>query len=744
MPEIALAGCTPEPLMSYLKSLGLFRLVAEQADRDARLGWRGGIAVLHSKLDRPSLMKFFLEQYQPTPILTPWNSASGFAPTKAGNKAPKDKAAREAIERIKSTKTPRFMRYREAIERIGCVPRGNQDSNTWKQDYFARCRADLSDTVVDWLDACFALTNDAFSALPLLGSGGNDGVTDFGSLFMQRLNDVLIEPPGGSTPEQFLISALFSNVGLDASFTNQRPPTLLQDTVGQFNPSGIGGPNATQGSFEAKSEINPWDFVLMLEGALFFAGSVSRRLGANAVGRSVFPFCVESVAVGYGSATASEETTDGSRAELWLPLWSDAVTLAEAKHLFAEGRAQIGRRQARNAVEFALAVNLLGVSRGVKSFTRYGFLKRNGLAFLAAPLGRLEVTLRPQARLLDDPRLTEWIDRLRVACRDKDKTPARYQVALRQIDQAMYEFANRSEQGNDAKYLVGVLRALGRAEQTLANGLAFCKDKYIRPLQGLNPQWLEQADDDSPEFRLAASLAGMRSHEEIGPLRVFLEEVEVTKFINWSPGSTSAVWSKRSLAANLGAVFRRRLLEAFGSMQAGVPLWSPRPAPLPDVVTFLNDELDEAKFAELLWGLLAIDWSTVDFRLPGPEDSSVPFAFGVPRLLVESRAISASEGRWEVATGEANDVQASPNVFQVLASGQPNAVEQCVDRAARRLKSSGRLVHGYRNRERSGRPLAVATPLQPDRLLAAMLFPLSNHDLGRVANAVLYPPEIEE
>ena len=39
-----------------------------------------------------------------------------------------------------------------------------------------------------------------------------------------------------------------------------------------------------------------------------------------------------------------------------------------------------------------------------------GFLKRNGLAFLAAPLGRVEVALRPQARLLDDPPLSDWID----------------------------------------------------------------------------------------------------------------------------------------------------------------------------------------------------------------------------------------------------------------------------------------------------------------------------------------------
>jgi len=99
--------------------------------------------------------------------------------------------------------------------------------------------------------------------------------------------------------------------------------------------------------------VNPWDYILMIEGALLFAGSVARRLGANATAKAAFSFSVESVAIGYGSATASEETTDGSRAELWLPLWGTATSLGELRQLFAEGRAQLGRRQARNAVEFA-------------------------------------------------------------------------------------------------------------------------------------------------------------------------------------------------------------------------------------------------------------------------------------------------------------------------------------------------------------------------------------------------------
>jgi CRISPR-associated protein Csx17 len=78
MPELMLQGCTPEPLMSYLKALGILRLVAEQADPEACGAWRAGTFVLSTKLDETALMKFFLEAYQPTPMLAPWNGGCGF------------------------------------------------------------------------------------------------------------------------------------------------------------------------------------------------------------------------------------------------------------------------------------------------------------------------------------------------------------------------------------------------------------------------------------------------------------------------------------------------------------------------------------------------------------------------------------------------------------------------------------------------------------------------------------------
>lgn len=728
--ELVLSGCNPEPLMSYLKALGVFRLVAEQADPSAMLSWRGGVAHLQSTIDRHELVDFFVERYKPTPIAAPWNGGSGFY---GGGSAP--------LERIATSNVERLQVYRETIERIRRFLPEKKPTEDEKEAFLIRCRSELPDEMVPWLDVCFVLGEARVTFFPLLGTGGNDGRLDFTNNFMQRLAEVVpfhTEAAPISESRSLLSAALFADTLV----------SLGRSAVGQFNPGGIGGANGTQGAFEADSRVNAWEFVLMLEGALLFAGSVARRLGVGSGLRAAFPFSVESVAVGYGSAVGSEETTDGSRAELWLPLWDQPCTLAEVRHLFAEGRAQLGRRQARNSIEFAIAANLLGVNRGVTSFARYGFLKRNGLAFLATPLGHLSVESRPKARLLNDPPITEWLERWRRACSDKEKTPARYQTALKQVDRAMFAFANRSQKGSEETHLLHVLTALGNAERTLSQGMRFAANKYLRPLQGLSMQWLEQANDRSPEFRLAAAVAGIGGQREgIPPFRAFIEQVDVTNFISWSPENTSAVWSSRPLQANLAAVFRRRQLEACRSGRTGAALSSPRPASLADVATFLRSETDDEKLASLLWALPTLNWANIDIppaeRTTSP-DVVIPFEFGVLRLLVDPLHLVASGNSW-TCNDTAECTQPDPDIFALLVGGRPSAVRAAMERATRRLKSNAFRVIGNRNGRQVNKPIGgFISSVAPERLLAAMLFPLAKHDLERLANLVLYPPETKE
>ena len=57
--EQVLDGCSPVPLASYLKALGVFRLVAEQADPQARGFWRDERFVLRTFLAQDELVRFF-------------------------------------------------------------------------------------------------------------------------------------------------------------------------------------------------------------------------------------------------------------------------------------------------------------------------------------------------------------------------------------------------------------------------------------------------------------------------------------------------------------------------------------------------------------------------------------------------------------------------------------------------------------------------------------------------------------
>jgi CRISPR-associated protein Csx17 len=748
MPDVELSGCTPEPLMNYLKALGVFRLVAEQADPGARLSWEGGIAHLQSRIDRQGLGVFLLDTYKPSPIVGPWGARSGFYPGSS------ESAAREALDAIVAgaEALPRLALFREIIvsirkllARCGYAEKvKDQDKLTLMQ----LCRNNLADEVLPWLDAVFVLTEDSRRFPPLLGTGGNEGSGSYVSTFAQVIVSLLInrENVGG------LANALFGE------FTS----SVGGLAVGHFNPGAVGGANSSQG-FDGGGGVNPWDYLLAIEGCLLFAGAAARRYGTDTPGRTAFPFCVESIPVGYASES-EKEAAESTRAELWLPLWSSPVTLAELSHLFAEGRVQLGRRQARNAVEFALALATMGVSRGFKSFVRYAFVKRNGLSYFAAPLGRVKVVPRPRARLLDDPPLAEWVQKLRDACRDKDKTPARFQAALRRVDRAMYEFVHRSQRGNDQQYLIEVLRALGRAERTLANGLAFCKEKYIRPLQGLGPRWLVDAapvGEAGREFRLAASLASViaEPRKDIGPLRTHLEPVQQNgPWTNWSPGSSSTVWSNGPFAGNLAAVLLRRLVESERQSVSGCSLRALVFAPLDDVVAFISGRTDDAMLSDLLWALIGLHWTSAEFRERAFRNSwakafrsryitPAPTAFGLIRLNLTPLKLTTERYRmghdgpgWRIAVKEGPDglsTTTAAGPFQQLARGDLPGAENL---AARRLWSDRIVPFGWANRRQRSNKYQTGCEIIPRRLLASCLFPLSSSSLERLARQVLNPP----
>lgn len=722
MSELPLLGCTPEPLMNYLKALGILRLVAEQADLAARGAWRDGVFELRSKFDRAALEGFFLNDYCPTPIVAPWAGGSGFFA----------RDNRQAVDALAHSKTPRLEAYRDIIGRVRAILREerikDKPSGEDKERLVRRYRRGLPDLFLPWIDAAMAIQAEGQGFAPILGTGGNDGRLDFTLNFMQRLVTLGIPSakPAASAPD-WLRQALWG----------ERTNGLLKAAVGQFAPGSVGGPNATQG-MEGSSRVNPWDFVLMLEGTPLLASGVSRRLGIECRDRALFPFTVRAAAVGLGCESESEE----ARGEIWLPIWRSYATLAELKALFAEGRAEIAGRPALNAVDFARAVASLGVDRGIRSFARFGFLKRSGKAYLAPALGAFAVERREPVDLL---RQTDaWLDRFRGASANPN-APGRFSAALRRIERTIFDYCRYG----GTPLFSEILCALGAAERELAVREGnISGDDACRPLGRLSPDWLAEAHDQSVEFELALSLAGIYDREnKLGPLRANLEPFDWRRpYPDWAEKNRTAVWNSADLTANLAAVLERRLLDGEREGCQNLPLSFKRAANLKAVSAFIaRDRVDDRRLEELLWGLTLVDHRQdyPEVARVRPDAPPLPRAYALLKLLFLPGPLVRERdehGRaiWRLASEDkpgAVRIWPEPQILPMLRAGH---VGQACAAAMRRLRASRfkplpQRTGGGRNRDDAW---ADAHRVDPKRLAAALLFPVDSAAINRLIQLV--------
>ena len=182
MSDLELTGCTPDPLMSYLKSLGVLRILSEQFDSTIRAAWTNGIFVLSGRhLQQEAVSEFFLERYSPTPVLAPWAGGSGFFGS--DNRA--------AVEALVTSELNRIRPYKTAIElvrRILAAERlAEKPADEIKERLLRRYRREMPDDFIAWMDAALVIQTEGQAFPPILGTGGNDGRLDFTQNFMQRV-----------------------------------------------------------------------------------------------------------------------------------------------------------------------------------------------------------------------------------------------------------------------------------------------------------------------------------------------------------------------------------------------------------------------------------------------------------------------------------------------------------------------------------------------------------------------------
>lgn len=710
MPTLTLSGCAPVPLAHYLKALGVLRLVADspEGDPSAKAAWKYDQIILNSRLDEKGLLRFFLQDYQPTPVLAPWNGGSGFF----------KKDNREAIDAITAGKAERLLNYqasliaaRQAVKQLDLKEKPDGET---KASLLQVCRNTLPEEALGWLDAVFVLSQDGPKFPPLLGTGGNDGRLEFTNNFMQRITELMDCATGQPTPhsERWLRAALFGTAA---------PGSTAKAPIGQFFPGAAGGANATSG-FDAASAVNPWDFVLMIEGALLFAAASVKRLESGGDGSLVYPFCVRQTGVGYASASMADEKD--ARCEMWMPLWERAASLPELRAIFSEGRAQVGGRAAKNGVDFARAAVSLGVDRGIAAFQRYGFQVRNGLAYFATPLDRIAVKRNAHADLLSDIDL--WHDRIRSKL---DKAPASVISAVNQIERCIMDFCQNDSP--DAR--TNLLISLGHAERAIARSSAWSVESFVSPISSLRPQWLNEIGD-TVELRLAKSLAGLRASFGKGKetlwLRQHLEPLQRRERgewfkPKWSELSTEndVTWHDGDLIDCLNAIMARRIQRVEKAGCEGWPDWSPCYARLDDITDFIEGRIDPALLASLIWGLSLIDWQAVgqaqrQAREQEQQAEHITYNWRDDEEYRHRAIPSSFYALLKLCFRHKDDgIPIEAAIHQLARSGKGQEASRL---AARRLRASGEA------------PLVTDLPVAADvarRTAAALLFPISPSDM---------------
>jgi CRISPR-associated protein Csx17 len=659
--DVELTGCRPEPLASYLKALGVLRLVAEQMDSNASGFWKGETFVLRSRLDRDAVMQFFCNEWRPTPVVAPWNGGSGFYP----------KDNHEAAGAILSSTDPRLQSFVRSIEiaRSFIEARGWQErpADDEKRLLLTAMRARLPDESLSWLDAAVLIGDDRLLFPPLLGTGGNDGRLDFSNNFQQRVVEVL---------------ASGTKSGIESSLFGTTVTTRFKGAMGQYQPA-------------ATERTNPWEFVLLIEGALMFASSATRRLENASSATMAFPFHARAAG---GASTITDSDIGESRDELWLPLWSSPATIREVRRLFAEGRAKVcsgdHARPAASALDFARAVTALGVDRGIDGFTRVGFHVRNGLAYFATSLGRFATGHVQGARLLDD--IDGWFERLRRRSLGRG-IPADVVIARRRLEQAMFDAARFGA-------VASVLLALGDAEQRLGRSAAFTTEAGLRPLRNLPARWAVDLVDGSIEQRLAAALAsrlGMRGR---------LLPLDRSGAHFGRGDELGCVFVERPLIENLHALLLREDVEA--QQQRGGPAQESQRArcSLTDIAEFIEERVDDALVERWLRALVLIEGGLLPVV---PPDARLPPALFAVLALVHHRHL-----------GDA----VLPRTTAVLARACVGDSIGASGAAIRRLNAAAR---------RLPVPAIVEPAARTRRIAAALAFPLTLRQRRTLESTVL-------
>ncbi|MGW0038019.1 type I-G CRISPR-associated protein Cas8g1/Csx17 [Gordonia sp. NPDC003376] len=676
-------------LQRSLAALGLVRVLAEQCDPDLRSRVDGDDLMIDTTVE--DIARWLVDDYRPRPVLSPWNGGSGF-----GEKDKNQRANLDALTAFSDQN--RVGALRDAVSVVDRLLERNRAEGWDKRDLIREVGNRCPDEMLPWLrSAVVVLGSDDLAFPPLLGSGGNDGRLEFSSNYHQRLLDVL--------PTDAKAESTSLGWAQDALSGTSREK-LVKASVGQFDPGTAGTPNSSAYG-AAPAMVNPWLFVLMVEGATLFEAAPARRISAqSSVDKgAAMTFMTRGASAGFDSGSDDEDI----RGEVWLPWWNHWLRWPAVQRIFVEGRATWRGKTATRSGDMYLAVGTRGVSAAVSEFDRFSIAKRNGLAYSAIRADAVGVTddhLLRAVALVED-----WPQRLN----GRAGLPGTVTEELRRFDSARVDLARTRSRAEQVGQLQTMLRSLTRLEVAVGRSRAVKESVWPRATKRgsgqemlgiLRDAELLDAVVDVPEFRVALGLASLRLRWRdgrwVGPRDLLLPVVSGhgTSRPAWTEGSDVAGYGIRPLAAVMADVLGRVAIAAgaaddsigiAGDSASGVAMPSSIPVPLAHLHQFAADALGDEAVAHWFDALLVFDWSgeQIDLGSSGLDGVVPEPALGLLGLLRNGIAapVPAAHGR-----GGRSDDQAKGLTAEILGALVGGNVDRAVLLARQRIRESGRIA----------------------------------------------------
>lgn len=739
MPEIVLDGCKPDGIMHALKALGVFCVIVEQKDPSARAWWNNNrFFTLDTKLSEADLIDFFCTEYKPIPLVSPWNQSSDFY--KNGGLVSKIeqssdarlepyrqviRVAREVVRDVLgSVYEEMFLRdTKSKKEKVEIEKKFKNKKETMILELRNKLPVPHSITtclrprsILSWLDTAWVgKSAGSMTPGPILLTGGNDGNFEMSVNFMET---VLGHVVGGSTKKE-------SELVRNTLFGTNSNVKFEEKNVGTYMPGAYMSPAVNSVGNAKYTFCNPWDYILAMEGIVFFAGSIYRR---GEYKFASYPFSLKLSHGGYGTAAKDDGNksnkkmnyeNEKGKAEIWFPIWNSSATYDEIAYVFAEGRVQSSAKKPTTGADFAAALASFGAMRGISAFQRFGIFERKGQACHMTNIGNIHITENVgDGADLQEIRWAEvdaWLDRIRVKHDPSKKhtLPRSMNTLLRMIDDKMIRYCMHKK----PTHLLDVLVLIGRIERqlTMSPRLDVC------PLAGLSADWLNKCGCDTPEFRLAAALGSIYSNDNDSfyPIRYILEPVEMinTKLV-WKSKNLPISWGHGSLIQNMISVLERWCYGVGRQPTIKSNIY----ARIDDVIKFIEGRVNDNMIYDLTLPLSMIKTNNNIKKLNGTclNYNAVP----EPYICLKSNfpPVLPLHDTGRTAVFESS-------IISLLKAGRQG---EALDTMRRRLNISGYNVATYGNSSKmdeQGRASAL-------RMCAALFFPVDPRDMKKLLEVI--------